>query len=96
MKTKELFDFPTKRRKVGVVLNKNRTLLKRLRQESKVNELADSSFMWLRNNGFDFNYHTHIESLPNGKLAVMCYEVGYVLEVDGVRLLPPASAALLA
>jgi len=95
MKAKELFDFPTKRRKVGVVLNKNRSLLKRLRQQPKVNMLADTSFTWLRNHGFDFNYHTHIESLPNGKMAVMCYEEGYVLEVDGVSLLSPSSAALL-
>ena len=87
---------PNQIRKVGVTLDKNRALLKRLRQKDNINLLADRSFKWLRVKGFDFNYHTHIDALPDGRLAVMCYEEGYVIEVDGIMLLPSSRTALLA
>jgi len=96
MKTKNDSGCPAQIRKVGITLDKNRALLKRLRQKDNINLLADRSFKWLRVKGFDFNYHSHIEALPDGRLAVMCYEEGYVLEVDGIRLLPSPSATLLA
>ena len=79
-------------RKVGRVLDKNRSLLKKLRRQNKVSKCAEKSYSWLQNNGFDFNYHTHIESLVDGKLAIMCYEEGYVLEADGVKLFPSSSS----
>jgi hypothetical protein len=43
----------------------------------------------LRRQGFDFNYHTHVELLADGRTAVMCYEEGYVLESSGVLALTP-------
>ena len=87
---------PTLIRKVGITLDKNRALLKRLRQKDNINLLADRSFKWLRVKGFNFNYHTHIDSLPDGRLAVMCYEEGYVIVVDGIILLPSPRTTLLA
>ena len=79
-------------RKVGRVLDKNRSLLNKLRRQNKVSKCAEKSYSWLHNNGFDFNYHTHIESLVDVKLAIMCYEEGYVLEADGVKLFPSSSS----
>jgi hypothetical protein len=96
METTNNSNSPTQIRKVGITLDKNRALLKRLRQKDNINLLADRSFKWLRVKGFDFNYHTHIDSLPDGRLAVMCYEEGYVIEVDGIILLPSPRASLLA
>ena len=96
MKKTNNYNSPTQIRKVGVTLDKNRALLKRLRQKDNINLLADMSFKWLRVKGFDFNYHTHIDTLPDGRLAVMCYEEGYVIEVDGIMLLPSSRTALLA
>ena len=96
MEAKNISQSPMQIRKVVMTLDKNRALLKRLRQKDNINLLADRSFKWLRVKGFDFNYHTHIDSLPDGRLAVMCYEEGYVIEVDGVILLPSPSASLLA
>ena len=96
MKTNNNSHSPTLIIKVGITLDKNRALLKRLRQKDNINLLADRSFKWLRVKGFNFNYHTHIDSLPDGRLAVMCYEEGYVIGVDGIILLPSPRASLLA
>ena len=62
---------------------------------SHVSNSAEESYSWLKGNGFNFNYHTHIESLIDGRLAIMCYEEGYVLETDGVTLFPSSSTTLL-
>jgi hypothetical protein len=96
MKTINNSNITTEIRKVGIALDKNRALLKRLRQKDNINLLADRSFKWLKVKGFNFNYHTHIDSLPDGRLAVMCYEEGYVIEVDGIILLPSPRTTLLA
>jgi len=85
----------SKLRKVGRVLDKNRGLLKELRMVSHMSNSAEESYSWLKGNGFNFNYHTHIEALIDGRLAIMCYEEGYVLETDGVTLFPSASTTLL-
>ena len=95
MKTNYITELPERKHAVDEVLNHNRFLLKRLRQEEKISILAERSFKWLRTKGFDFNYHTHVEPLPDGRLAVMCFEEGYVLEPDGIRLLPSSSTPLL-
>ena len=92
MKVINAVKFNFQLRKVGRVLDKNRSLLKKLRRQNKVSKCAEKSYSWLQNNGFDFNYHTHIESLVDGKLAIMCYEEGYVLEADGVKLFPSSSS----
>ena len=91
MKVINAVKFNSKLRKVGKVLDKNRSLLKKLRHQNNVSKCAEKSYSWLQNNGFKFNYHTHIESLVDGKLAIMCYEEGYVLEAEGVKLFPTSS-----
>ena len=91
MKVINAVKFNSKLRKVGKVLDKNRSLLKKLRHQNKVSKCDEKSYSWLKSNGFDFNYHTHIESLVDGKLAIMCYEEGYVLEAEGVKLFPTSS-----
>ena len=70
---------------VDRTLQRNRSLLKRARTESLDMRPAEEAFRWLRKQGFDFNFHTHISTLPDGRLAVMCYEEGYVVEEAGVR-----------
>ena len=95
MKTNDITELPERKQAVDEVPNHNRFLLKRLRQEEKISILAERSFKWLRTKGFDFNYHTLVEPLPEGRLAVMCFEEGYVLEPDGISLLPSSSTALL-
>jgi hypothetical protein len=95
MKTNYITELPERKHAVDEVLNNNRFLLKRLRKEEKISIIAERSFKWLRTKGFDFNYHTHVEPLPDGRLAVMCFEEGYVLEPDGISLLPSSSTALL-
>lgn len=67
----------------------NRVLLRRVRDLGGIREQADATFRWLRRQGFDFNYHTHVELLADGRTAVMCYEEGYVLESSGVLALTP-------
>ncbi|MGY8918486.1 MAG: hypothetical protein ACKVJ6_09440 [Flavobacteriales bacterium] len=95
MKTKHITELPERKHQVDEVLNNNRCLLKRLRKEENISVLAERSFKWLRTKGFDFNYHTHVEPLADGRLAVMCFEEGYVLEHDGIRLLPSSCTPLL-
>ncbi|MDA9835670.1 hypothetical protein N9C00_01810 [Flavobacteriales bacterium] len=95
MKTNYITELSERKHAVDEVLNHNRFLLKRLRQEEKISIIAERSFKWLRTKGFDFNYHTLVEPLPEGRLAVMCFEEGYVLEPDGISLLPSSSTALL-
>lgn len=74
---------------VDRVLHNNRKLLKRLRADTSwSNSPPVECFMWLRRAGYDFNFHTHVAGLHDGRLAVMCYEEGFVLEGDGVKLLP--------
>ena len=33
---------------------------------------------------FDFNFHTHVQLAQDGRMVIMCYDEGYVLEGDGV------------
>jgi hypothetical protein len=73
----------------------NRILLRRVRDLDGIREQADATFTWLRRQGFDFNYHTHVELLADGRTAVMCYEEGYVLETSGVLALNPVKRARL-
>jgi hypothetical protein len=75
---------------VDRTLQRNRSLLKKARIEALDARPAEEAFRWLRRQGFDFNFHTHISTLPDGRLAVMCYEEGYVVEECGVRPLHPS------
>ena len=73
-------------RDVDHVLHNNRALLKRLRSDEQWTKSDPvSCFIWLRRAGFDFNFHTHVAGLHDGRLAVMCYEEGFVLEGGGVQ-----------
>lgn len=92
MKLTNAIRFSSQLRKVGRVLDKNRQLLKALRHESSLAKNSEKSYRWLKDNGFNFDYHTHIEPIEDGKLAIMCYEEGYVLESDGILLFPSPSA----
>lgn len=95
MKVINAVRFTSKLRKAGRVLDKNRNLLKELRMEFDISSNAEESYSWLKIKGFDFNYHIHIESLIDGRLAIMCYEEVYLLETDGVKLFPSSSTTLL-
>ncbi len=75
-------------RSIDRVLQKNRMLLRQFRKKWTKDSSADYAFRWLRRNGFNFDYHTHVEPLPDGNLAIMCYEEGYVIESDGIRPKP--------
>ena len=45
---------------------------------------GESRFRWLRRQGFDFNFHTHVQPLEDGRLAIMCFEEGYILQGEGL------------
>ena len=66
------------------MLQRNRTLLVALRKSTYAQFNPEDRAFWLRRQGFDFNYHTHVMPLKDGRLAIMCYDEGYVLEVDGI------------
>lgn len=72
-------------RQVEGILLKNRLILKELKLLDELESASDLQFEWLRRHGFDFNYHTHVEALPDGRLAIMCFEEGYILDEYGVR-----------
>jgi hypothetical protein len=84
MKTQKNSVFAWKGRtwKVKRTLDRNRALLKALRLESL--QAAEEANEWLARRGFDFDYHTHVATTEEGKLAVMCFDEGYVLEAGGV------------
>jgi len=65
---------------------------KELRHAGEIYKSSEKSYKWLKDQGFNFYYHTHIEPVEDGKLAIMCYEEGYVLEADGVKLFPSSSS----
>ena len=73
---------------VDRVLHRNRSLLRRIRADASwCLEDPAGCFMWLRRAGYDFNFHTHVAGLHDGRLAVMCYEEGFVVEENGVQVL---------
>lgn len=82
---------------IDQILHNNRSLIKQFRQ-SHAQLAADpvACFVWLRRAGYDFNFHTHVAGQDDGSLAVMCYEEGFVVDGDGVRVVsgactPPAA-----
>lgn len=76
-------------RTIDRVLLRNRVLLRKSRGITEVAGRAEETFAWLRSRGFDFNYHTHVVVLEDGRTAVMCYEEGYVVTRAGVVILEP-------
>ncbi|MEY3010310.1 MAG: hypothetical protein RLZZ314_952 [Bacteroidota bacterium] len=87
--TRKQMKWTTSHWRVRKTLDRNRNLLKAWRtNQNEVNDaqVAEESVAWLVRRGFDFDYHTHLHPLKDGKLAVMCFDEGYV--VDGARLIP--------
>lgn len=82
---------------IDQILHNNRTLIKQFRQ-SHAQLAADpvACFVWLRRAGYDFNFHTHVAGQADGSLAVMCYEEGFVVEGDGVRVVSGMGSAAAA
>lgn len=78
------------------VLLKNRSILKDMRKDALLETESDDQFRWLRKKGFDFNFHTHVQNLPDGRLAIMCFEEGYVLDEQGIRSWSARSEQVLA
>ena len=69
---------------VEQVLIRNRSLLVSLKEKVVEPMTGESRFRWLRRQGFDFNFHTHVQPLEDGRLAIMCFEEGYILQGEGL------------
>lgn len=72
------------KRGVDQVLQRNRSLLSALRKRPFSTFEPEDSAYWLRTQGFDFNFHTHVQLAQDGRMVIMCYDEGYVLEGDGI------------
>jgi hypothetical protein len=73
------------KRGVDQILYRNRSLLIRMRENMKsITSTSEARAFWLRRRGFDFNFHTHVLTLHDGRMAIMCYEEGYLLDGNGV------------
>lgn len=72
------------KRGVDQVLQRNRSLLSALRKNPFEKLNPEDRAYWLRQQGFDFNFHTHVQMAHDGRMVIMCYDEGYVLEGDGV------------
>ncbi len=66
------------------VLIRNRSLLVTLKEKGRATMTGEGRFVWLRRQGFDFNFHTHVQPLDDGRLAIMCFEEGYILQGEGL------------
>ena len=67
------------------ILRRNRDILAAFRSwKQETPTMADIGAMqWLREKGFDFDYHTQVAHRSDGGTEVWCYDVGYRLEKDG-------------
>lgn len=89
---------------VDRILERNRHILRAFgRWKSKAPVMGDiGALEWMREKGFDFEYHTRVSRKEDGTTEIWCYEVGYRLEQDGrVEPLPlpsrrPSSGPALA
>ncbi len=61
-------------RNINNVLRKNRRILSELCKEEKNKAMRDT----LLQEGFDFNYFTHIYTTQKGTVYYYCYEYGYL------------------
>ena len=66
------------------MLIRNWSLLVSLKDSVKDEMTEESRMIWLRRKGFDFNFHTHVQPLDDGRLAIMCYEEGYIWHGEGL------------
>ena len=72
--------------KVRRTLERNRTLLRSLREQVSVAE--EDANAWRIRRGFDFEYQTHVLTTLEGKLVVMCYDEGYTLDRGSIQPWP--------
>ena len=78
---------------VRKALDKNRALLRTLRSlENNTNQdrwrVHESKAQWLVRRGFDFQFHTHLDTLSDGRVKVMCFDEGFVMDNGDVELCP--------
>ena len=78
---------------VRKALDKNRALLRTLRnlEDSTSHEgwlVHASKAQWLVRRGFDFQFHTHLDTLSDGRVKVMCFDEGFVMDNGDVELCP--------
>ena len=76
---------------VRKALDKNRSLLRTLRTLEDNTDLDgwrvhESKAQWLVQRGFDFQFHTHLDTLSDGRVKVMCFDEGFVMENGDVEL----------
>ena len=78
---------------VRKALDKNRALLRTLRNlegnpEHEGWRVQESKAQWLVQRGFDFQFHTHLDTLSDGRVKVMCFDEGFVMDNGDVELCP--------
>ena len=78
---------------VRKTLDKNRALLRTLRTlkgnpEHEGWRVQESKAQWLVQRGFDFQFHTHLDTLSDGRVKVMCFDEGFVMDNGDVELCP--------
>ena len=78
---------------VRKALDKNRALLRTLRaleDNSDQDEwrVRESKAQWLVLHGFDFHFHNHLDTLSDGRVKVMCFDEGFVMDNGDVELCP--------
>ena len=73
------------RNTVERILNRNRDILKAFRSWKRdAAAMSDiGPLQWLREKGFEFDYHTHMTSGTDGLTEVWCYDIGYRVAWDG-------------
>ena len=79
--------------RIGVdqILRRNRALLADVRSKMHRQFTSLDCAYWLRRKGFNFDFHTHILHLADGRMAFMCYEEGYLLDGNGIVPWPTSS-----
>ena len=78
---------------VQKALDKNRALLRTLRaleDNSDQDEwrVRESKAQCLVRRGFDFHFHTHLDTISDGRVKVMCFNEGFVMDNGDVELCP--------
>ena len=78
---------------VRKALDKNRALLRTLRtlEDNPDQEgwrVQESKAQWLVQRGFDFQFHTHLDTLSDGRVKAMCFDEGFVMDNGDVELCP--------
>ena len=78
---------------VRKALDKNRALLRTLRTlegnpEQEGWRVQENKAQWLVQRGFDFQFHTHLDTLSDGRVKVMCFDEGFVMDNGDVELCP--------